>query len=435
MDNKLKYSFDNNSQMVISDCNVFNLAKRYGTPMYIMNQSIIEKQCLLFSNALKNFYPNHIISYASKAFCCKKIYSIIKKYNFACDVVSGGEILTAKKAKLNPKKIFFHGNNKTKEEINLAIKNNIFNFIVDNFDELETIENIVKNHKKLNNKINIIVRVNPGIEAHTHEYIQTSKTDSKFGINIDSGEAEKFILEVCKKNNLNFSGIHYHIGSQIFDIEPYEKAAEKIMDFILHLKQKHNIEVKLLNSGGGFGVWYTKDDKNLTDKDYQLFLLTTAKIVKEKCKKNNLIEPILVFEPGRSIVAEAGTTLYQVGAIKEIKDIRKYVSVDGGMFENPRYALYQAKYTAVNCKKSGKKEIVTIVGKCCESGDCIIKDATIDKVKKNDLIAVLSTGAYNYSMASNYNRNPIPPVILVNNGKSRIIIKGQKYKDLIKNDR
>ena len=403
--------------------------------MYVINETALRNRFELFKNILKELYPNSIVSYASKAFCCKAIYKFIKEYNYACDVVSGGEIQTAVSAKIEPSKIYFHGNNKTLNEIKLALKNKIFNFVVDNIDELEILEQLVKENNSLKNKINILVRINPGVEAHTHEYIQTSKTDSKFGINIDSPECEKFILRVCANKDLNFMGLHYHIGSQIFDVAPFKLAANKVMAFISNLKKKHNVDVKVFNAGGGFGVWYTNKDPNLKDEDYKKFIKAIVNEINKVVIKDNLVAPTLIIEPGRSLVAEAGTTLYTVGNIKEIKGVRKYVSIDGGMFENPRYALYQALYTAVKCKTGNEKqEKVSIVGKCCESGDCIIKEARLEKLNKGDVIAILSTGAYNYSMASNYNRNPVPPVVLVNNGKAKIIVKGQTYKDLLKYD-
>ena len=435
MEKELKYTFDKNGIMLIDNCNTLNLVKKYGSPLYVINESTLRNRFELFKNILKEVYPNSIVSYASKAFCCKAIYNFVKEYNYACDVVSGGEIQTALSAKMDTSKMYFHGNNKTLQEIKLALKNKIYNFVVDNLDELETLENIIKENSSLKNKINILVRVNPGIEAHTHEYIQTSKTDSKFGINIDSPECEKFILRVCENKDLNFLGLHYHIGSQIFDVTPFKLAANKVMEYISILKKKHNIDVKVFNAGGGFGVWYTNKDTNLKDEDYKKFIKAIINEINKIVTRDNLTPPTLIIEPGRSLIAEAGTTLYTVGNIKEIKGIRKYVSIDGGMFENPRYALYQALYTAVKCTTTNEKqEKVTIVGKCCESGDCIIKEAKLEKLKKGDIIAILSTGAYNYSMASNYNRNPVPPVILVKNGKSKVIVKGQTYKDMLKYD-
>ncbi len=435
MDKNLIYTFDKDGEMVLGGIKASNLVKQYSTPLYTLNEQVVRNRCELFKNILNEVYPNSIISYASKAFCCKAIYNIVSEYNFACDVVSGGEIATILQTNFNTTKVYFHGNNKTLQEINLALNNNIFNFIVDNLDELETLEEIVNENKKFENKINIIVRINPGVEAHTHEYVKTSKTDSKFGINLESGEAEEFILRVNKNKKLNFVGLHFHIGSQIFEKESFRLATEKTMQFITKLKKDHNIQVSLLNAGGGFGVWYNEDDANLTDEDYKKFIEVIANEIKKSVKENNLIEPTLVVEPGRSLVAEAGVTLYTVGNTKEIKDIRKYVSLDGGMYENPRFALYQSKYTALKAQHTtNEKEIVTLVGKCCESGDQIVRDANIEKLKKGDIVAVLTTGAYHYSMASNYNRNPVPPVVLLNNGESKIIIKGQTYNDLLKFD-
>lgn len=435
MDKNLIYTFNKDGEMVLGGIKASNLVKQYSTPLYTLNEQVVRNRCELFKNILNEVYPNSIISYASKAFCCKAIYNIVSEYNFACDVVSGGEIATILQTNFNTTKVYFHGNNKTLQEINLALNNNIFNFIVDNLDELETLEEIVNENKKFENKINIIVRINPGVEAHTHEYVKTSKTDSKFGINLESGEAEEFILRVNKNKKLNFVGLHFHIGSQIFEKESFRLATEKTMQFITKLKKDHNIQVSLLNAGGGFGVWYNEDDANLTDEDYKKFIEVIANEIKKSVKENNLIEPTLVVEPGRSLVAEAGVTLYTVGNTKEIKDIRKYVSLDGGMYENPRFALYQSKYTALKAQHTtNEKEIVTLVGKCCESGDQIVRDANIEKLKKGDIVAVLTTGAYHYSMASNYNRNPVPPVVLLNNGESKIIIKGQTYNDLLKFD-
>lgn len=435
MDKNLIYTFDNDGNMILGGIKASDLVKQYSTPLYTLNEQIVRNRCELFKNILNEVYPQSIISYASKAFCCKTIYNIINDYNFACDVVSGGEIATVLSTKFDPSKVYFHGNNKTLQEINFALNNKIFNFIVDNLDELETLEEIVNKNKDLENKINIIVRINPGVEAHTHEYIKTSKTDSKFGINLESGEAKEFILRVTKNNKLNFVGVHFHIGSQIFEKESFKLATQKTMQFIVELKKDYNINVKVINAGGGFGVWYNNEDANLSDEDYKQFIEVIANEIKTSVKENNLFAPTLVVEPGRSIVAEAGVTLYSVGNTKEIKGIRKYVSLDGGMFENPRFALYQSKYTAIKANHTtDEKELVTLAGKCCESGDQIVKDANIEKLNKGDIVAVLTTGAYHYSMASNYNRNPIPPVVLLNNGKSRVIIKGQTYDDLLRYD-
>ena len=432
---QLEVMYNKNNILEISKCNSEELVKKYGSPLYVMNEEIIEEKCGTIKNVLKDLYPKSIVSYASKAFCCKYIYNVIKKFDFYCDVVSLGEMLTALGAKFDPSKIFFHGNNKTLNEIAFAIKNKVFNFIVDNETEYENILSFLKSNPIYKKKVNIIIRVNPGIVAHTHEFVETAKEDSKFGLNISDTDTEKFIARVYENKDVNFLGLHYHIGSQIFNKEPFVLACKKIMAFICTLKQKYNVDVNLIDIGGGFGAWYTQKDVKLQEADYKKIIKAIVFEIINAVKKYNLVEPTLVIEPGRSIVAEAGTTLYTVGNVKDIKGVRKYVSIDGGMFENPRYALYGAEYTAIKCKtNSDKLEKVTIVGKCCESGDIITKDAKLEKVKPGDIIAVLSTGAYNYTMASNYNRNLIPPVVCVKNGKSKVIVKGQTYKDLLKND-
>ena len=432
---QIEVEYNKNGNLEIGKCDSLGLIKKYGTPLYVMNEDVINTKCNMFKKIMGEIYPNSIISYASKAFSCKYIYDYIKKQNLYCDVVSIGELFTALSAKFDPLKIFFHGNNKTIEEIKFAINNKVYNFIVDNEYEYENILEIVKKNSNLIKKINIMIRVNPGVCAHTHEFVQTAKEDSKFGLNISSVETEKFIDKVYNNKNINFLGLHYHIGSQIFDKEPFIVATKKIMEYVFNLKQKYNVDTKMINAGGGFGAWYTTKDPRLQENDLKKILKGIATEINNAVKKYNLIEPTLVIEPGRSIVAEAGTTLYTVGNVKEIKGVRKYVAIDGGMFENPRYALYNSEYTAVKCTTTGEKlEKVTIVGKCCESGDIIAKDVKVEKLQPKDAVAILSTGAYNYSMASNYNRNLIPPVVLVKGGKSKLIVKAQTLKDLIRND-
>ncbi len=427
-------SYNKKGEMLIGKVSAIDLAKQFKTPLYVYNQSEIEEKCQLFSEVLDSCYPNFMVSYASKAFCCKAIYQITNKYGFGCDVVSLAEMATALAAKVDPNKIFFHGNNKTEEEIDFALKNNVFNFIVDNKYEYELLCKKVDKNKSLLGKINVLVRINPGIEAHTHEFVQTSKTDSKFGINLGQ-DAEKFVVQLAKEGKLNFSGVHFHIGSQIFETQPYILSLQKIMDFVLKLKQKYNVDTKVLDIGGGFGVSYTQKDKEFQKQDYTKLFKSVSNIISKYTTTYNLVSPKLVIEPGRSLVATAGTTIYKVGNIKDIKGVRKYICVDGGMFEAPRYALYQAEYTAISCKKSQEKpEKVTIVGKCCESGDIIAKDVKLSPVNSGDYIAVLTTGAYHHSMASNYNKNPIPPVVFVNNNKPKLVVKGQTLKDLLKFD-
>ncbi len=282
----------------------------------------------------------------------------------------------------------------------------------------------------------MLIRINPGIEAHTHAFVQTARTDSKFGFSVSDGAAEEMTAHVLSKEFLNLKGYHCHIGSQIFEKEPFVLAANKVMDFIASIKSRSGFEAQTLNIGGGFGIWYNDEDPEMKLSDYSEYLDCIITAIKAKAKQYSLNEPYLVIEPGRSIVGEAGITLYTVGAIKEIAGIKKYVAIDGGMFDNPRYALYQSKYSVLlaNRAKEECTEKVTVAGKCCESGDIIAVDVQLPKAESGDIMAVLSTGAYNYSMASNYNRNAVPPAILVKDGQAEYIIKPQTYKDIVRND-
>ena len=423
--------FENNV-LHIGGCSTLELAKEYGTPIYVMDEEYIEDMCRVYTDTLKNNYPNSLVLYASKAFCCKEIYRIISRFEMGCDTVSAGEILTAHSAGFDCSKIYFHGNNKTDKEIRIALDHGVVKFVLDNLDEIERLDKIITKEYK-NKKIDVLLRINPGVEAHTHSYIQTANPDSKFGVNFET--AISLIKVLGDKETLNFTGLHCHIGSQIFEKKSFEIATEKMVDFIGKLKNKFGIKVQELDMGGGFGIWYNDEDAKKSSSEYSSYLLAIIDVLKAGLKKYNLEPPCLMVEPGRSIVGEAGITLYTVGTIKEIEKIRKYLCVDGGMFENPRYCLYQAKYTPVKCKKEDKEtEKVTIAGKCCESGDILAVDCEIEKCEIGDVIAILSTGAYNYSMASNYNRNPIPAVIMVKDGKSRVVVKGQDYKDMFTND-
>ncbi len=285
-------------------------------------------------------------------------------------------------------------------------------------------------------KQNVLVRINPGVEAHTHAYVQTARTDSKFGFSVADGAAKNVCEYVLAKSNLCLKGYHCHIGSQIFEKQSFVIAAEKVLDFSSTIKKELGFEASIINLGGGFGVWYADDDPKLKLNDYNDYLKAVISAVKRKVKENNLKEPYLLIEPGRSIIAEAGITLYTVGAIKNIPGIKKYVAIDGGMFESPRYALYQSKYTVLLANRANEPctEKVSIAGKCCESGDLIAVDVPLPEAKSGDILAVLTTGAYHYSMASNYNRNFIPAAILVNEGKADYILKPQTYADLVRND-
>jgi diaminopimelate decarboxylase len=409
-----------------------DLARQFKTPLYVLDEKHIRDMCAVYASSLKEFYgENAIALYASKALCCKAIYGIVKEEGLGADVVSAGELYTAIKGGMEPEKVFFHGNNKTEEEIVYALKSGIGALVLNGGEEVDFVGEICAREKKT---INVLLRVNPGVEAHTHHYIQTAKTDSKFGVAI--GDATETVNKILQNKNLNLLGFHSHIGSQIFEIKPFLVAIDILFKFIGEVKQKFGYSPKALNLGGGYGIWYAEGDKKLKLDDYREFTRQICDCVKENIAKYGIEKPRLIMEPGRSVVGEAGVTLYTVGNIKEIKGIKKYVAIDGGMTDNPRYMLYQAKYSAIIANRANDPadDIVTIAGKCCESGDLIGENIKLGKAKRGDILAVFSTGAYNYAMASNYNRNPVPAVVLCKDGKAREIVKRQSLEDLARND-
>lgn len=413
------------------DCN--DLVKQYGTPLYVMDQEYIENMCKVYSEALKKYYGDGLITYASKAFSCKEIYRIINSIGIGCDAVSGGELYTAIKAGFPMDKVCLHGNNKTYQELEFAVKNKVKYIVIDSFTEADILNDICENN---NIKQDVLIRVNPGVEAHTHHFIQTAKVDSKFGFSIQTGEAENIVIHAKNKDNLNLVGLHCHIGSQIFEEKSFALAVEKMTDFYKYLKEQRNIEFEVLNLGGGFGIWYSDGDAKKSCDGYAEYIKRISEELIKAVNEKNIKKPYLILEPGRSIVGEAGITLYTAGRIKEITNIKNYIAVDGGMFDNPRYALYQAKYSVVPALRMNEENTVkySIAGKCCESGDLIAEDVMLPKINEGDILAVLSTGAYNYSMSSNYNRNLVPPVVMVKDGVSRYAVKPQTYEDLIRND-
>lgn len=415
-----------------ADC--VELAKEFGTPLYVLDEEYIRTMMRTYRDTLaKEYSGNGMVLYASKAFSCKAIYAIAKQENIGIDVVSGGELYTALQAGFNPEYIYMHGNNKLDYEISEALDAKIGCIVADSYSEIDKINQFAKERGIVQN---ILLRINPGVEAHTHAFVQTATTDSKFGFSIDDGTAERITEYALKHSNVCLKGYHCHIGSQIFEKQSFVLAAEKCMNFVALVKEKFNFTVKTLNLGGGFGVWYTDEDRKIPAEGYAEYLKALIGAVKTQAKEKGLELPYLLIEPGRSIVGEAGITLYTVGAIKDIPGVKKYVAVDGGMFDNPRYALYQSKYTPILANRANEEctELVTIAGKCCESGDLIAVNVALPKAKSGDILAILSTGAYNYSMAMNYNRNFIPPCILVKNGKADYIVKKQTYEDLTRND-
>lgn len=415
----------------IGGCDTIDLAEKYGTPLYVVDENEIRKNCRAFVKSIEDNYNGHgTVAYASKAFSCMEMYRICKQENMSIDTVSAGEIYTALKAGFPAERIFFHGNNKTLDEIEFALDNNVGRIVVDNLTELEKIE---KAAKKRNITAKIMFRIKPGIDAHTHSFIRTGQIDSKFGLALENGEAMVGVKRALALKNVELCGLHCHIGSQIFDISPFELAAEVMMDFIAKIKEETGAEIKELNLGGGFGIKYTEEDKPAPYSDY---MNRVAAVIKKKAEEHSMELPFIIIEPGRSIAGAAGITLYTVGAVKEIENVRTYVSIDGGMTDNPRYILYQSTYEILCANKANepKTEKITLAGKCCESGDLIQENAMIQKVVPGDTIAVLSTGAYNYSMASNYNRIGRLAVVMTNNGESRIIVKRESFEDLVRND-
>ena len=417
--------------LTVGGVDATELVKEYGTPLYVMDERTIRGHCRTFQKSIEdNYGGNGLTVYASKAFNCKEMCRIIKDEGLGIDVVSGGELYTALSVDFPPERIVFHGNNKTEEEIKTALDAGVGRIVVDNLFELRTIEQMAQ---RLNKNAGVMIRIKPGIDAHTHNFIRTGQIDSKFGFALETGEAFGAVKEVLEQKNVTLKGIHCHIGSQIFEIEPFKAAAEVMLGFMAKVKEELSYEIKELNLGGGFGIRYLIDDDA---KLYKTFMEQVSITVKETCKRLKLNIPFIMIEPGRAIVGPAGTTLYTVGAVKTIPGIRNYVSVDGGMTDNPRYILYQSEYSIAVANKIDKPAdyVATIAGRCCESGDLIQEDAKIQTPEAGDILAVFCTGAYNYSMASNYNRVPRPAVVMIKDGKPRLIIKRESYEDMVKND-
>ena len=423
-----------NGRLEIGGADCVELAETFGTPLYVFDEAYIRKMMRIYRKTLQEKYEgNGQVLYASKAFSCQAIYRIADEENIGIDVVSGGELYTALKAAFPAKKIYMHGNNKLDYEIGEALDAGIGCIVADAYSEIDKID---VEAKKRGIVQNVLLRINPGVEAHTHAFVQTATTDSKFGFSVQDGTAEDITAYALNKKNIKLEGYHCHIGSQIFEKQSFVVAVKKCMCFVAEMKNRLGFETKTLNLGGGYGIWYTDEDRKIPPEGYAEYVEALIETVKKSAEELGLKLPYLLIEPGRSIVGEAGITLYTVGAIKDIPGVKKYVSVDGGMFDNPRYALYQSKYTAIlaNRAKEECTELVTIAGKCCESGDLIAVNVPLPKAKAGDILAVFSTGAYNYSMAMNYNRNKIPPCVLVNEGKAEYIVRPQTYEDIVRND-
>ena len=416
--------------LVIGGVKTTKLVEEFGTPLYVMDENLIRENCRRYFQAFSCEKRGNKVAYAGKAFLTLAMCKIIEEEGLCLDVVSGGELYTAYKADFPLKKVLFHGNNKTLEEIEMGVKLGVGTFVVDNLFEIEQLNKIARDYER---KQDIYLRITPGIEAHTHEYIKTGQIDSKFGFAPVGDNIINAIKRAIKLENINLLGLHCHIGSQIFEIAPYEDAAEIMLNLINRVKNETGYIIKELDLGGGFGIYYSDEDKPREIEEYCNSIINK---VDEVCKNLQLERPTLIIEPGRSIAGNAGITLYTIGSIKNIPSVRKYVSVDGGMTDNIRPALYKARYECIVANRViyDAKEKVTISGKCCESGDILLNAIKIPSVLSGDVLAVMSTGAYGYSMSNNYNKIPKPAVIMVKDGKIKIICKRESYDDIIKNE-
>ena len=417
-----------NGHLYFAGADTVALAEKYGTPVFLLDDARVRARVREYKEAMaRNFGEGSMPLFASKSLSFKEIYRMMAEEGIGTDIVSSGELYTAVCAGFPMERAFFHGNNKTDFDIEYAIEHRIGYFIVDSMEELNMIDEYAE---KAGIRQKILLRLTPGIDPHTHQKISTGGVDSKFGSAIETGLAKKMTKAALSKMNVELCGFHCHIGSQIFDIEPYITAADIMIGFIADMREAYGFTAKILNLGGGFGVRYIESDPEIS---------ITANIdaigahIKALCEAKDVRLPIIYMEPGRSIVADAGMTLYTVGSVKEIEGFKNYVSIDGGMTDNPRYTLYQSAYTIRLAGRANEKAdfLCTVGGRCCESGDLIQENVLLPKPKRGDILAVLVTGAYNYSMASNYNRVTKPPVVVLRDGKEIVAVRRERFEDLV----
>ncbi len=414
----------------IGGCDLTDLAKEFGTPLYIVDEAFVRQRAREYMDAFRKTGLKFQVAYASKAFCVMAMCRVAEEEGMSLDVVSDGELYTALQAGFPAERIHFHGNNKTPEEIELALDANIGCFVVDNFTEMQLLNALAGQRGK---RVKVLLRITPGVEAHTHEFISTGQQDSKFGFDLGNGTAFRAVEQTLSMPNLQLLGVHSHIGSQIFEVEGFRMAVEKVAGFAVEVRAKLGETFSVLNLGGGFGIRYVEGDKPLPIEQY---VQAIADAVISTCKAADFPLPEVWIEPGRSIVGDAGTTLYTIGTSKDIPGVRKYIAVDGGMTDNPRPALYDSKYEGVLANRAGDPltEVVSVAGKACESGDMLIWDLKLPEVKTGDLLAVFCTGAYNYAMASNYNRIRRPAVVFVKDGKADLVVARESREDIVRND-
>ncbi|MDR1673971.1 MAG: diaminopimelate decarboxylase [Oscillospiraceae bacterium] len=408
-----------------------SVARDFGTPLYVMDEVSVRKECRKFKDSITEYYDGKgLVCYASKALCCVYMCRLIAEEGLGLDVSSAGEIYTALKAGFDPEKIVFHGNFKTDAELDYALENKIGRIEADGFGELRRLAALAAAKGVT---ANVLLRVKPGVDAHTHEFIQTGQIDSKFGVALENGEAFAAVKEALSYGSISLKCLGCHIGSQIFEIEPFCHTAEIMLEFAAKIKNELGYEVPELNLGGGFGIKYTQVD---TPADTAECIKAVSARVKAKCKELGLDVPFIMLEPGRKIVGDKGLTLYTVGEVKEIPNVRTYVIADGGMTDNPRYMLYQAEYEVINASRADKPKdsTVTVCGRTCESGDKIGEGLKLQQTVPGDILAVLSTGAYNYSMSSNYNRIPKPAAVFIKDNRIITAVRRQTLDDVISND-
>lgn len=416
-------------KLFFDGCDATELARKYGTPLYVYSESAIQSHFDELRQDFLSRWPESRVAYAAKAFCTTGICRLVERADMCIDVVSGGELYAALAAGFPPERIEFNGNNKLPSELEMAVSQGVGRIIVDGAHELEIIEALCA---AKGTRVKVLYRVTPGIKADSHDYIITGKKDSKFGFPLDEDVIYPAVERALAAPHVDFLGFHFHIGSQLFDREPYIKAVEAVLELVRQVKARFGFTVAELNLGGGFGITYTDE----TRKPYRYYLDPMLERIAACYDQMELPRPAVVIEPGRSIVGDAAISLYTVGAIKEIKGVRKYVSVDGGMTDNIRPALYQAVYRGVLANKADMEPVerVTVCGKCCEAGDILLRDVEFPLAESGDTLAIFSTGAYGYAMANNYNSNPIPAVVLLTKaGRDELMVRRQSYEDLIRN--
>ena len=426
-------AFNQKNHLEIAGCDIVQLAEEFGTPLYVYDEALLRSNIKDYQKRLKELHPDSTIAYAGKAFLCSAMCRLLDQESMWLDVVSGGEYYVARESGFPTERLLFHGNNKSPQERELVLKNGIGRWVIDSEWELALLSKEAKNY--LHGKLPVFFRITPGIDPHTHAYITTGKVDSKFGLTLVDGIAQRVIRQALSYENLDVKGLHCHIGSQIDSLEPFINTIKAMVRFMDSFKEQNNFVFSELDLGGGLGVPYLEEQKGKFPS-VQEYVEAIAKTLQEECEKYQYPLPKLFIEPGRSIVNNAGNTVYTVGTIKEIPGIKKYIAVDGGMTDNPRPILYGARYQAIvaNRINHGSPEMVSVVGKCCESGDVVIQQTETISVQNGDILVVEGTGAYNYSMASNYNLIPRPGVVFIRDEKPYLVVRHEGWYDLVRRD-